>query len=173
MKHERSIAPRVARPLWRANAIAKPAEQKPVRALTLIDKLSAGWMTFRIPDKASSPHLRPGEFAVVDLSDRSPQHGELFLIQSSSGERNRYIQQSTRTWMTISSSGMPEKTWWLRDLAGWRQEGTDPSGIPMFSGMSDGPMKKKGLKKMIVGRIIGYADSDLGNELEPCAGWAD
>jgi hypothetical protein len=96
---------------------------------------------------------------VVDLSDRNPQHGELFLIQSSSGERKRYIQQSTRAWMTISSSGLPEKTWWLRDLAGWRQEVTDLSGIPMFSGMSDGPMKKKGLKKMIAARIIGYASA--------------
>jgi hypothetical protein len=130
-------------------------------------------MTFRIPDKASSPHLRPGEFAVVDLSDRMPQHGELFLIQSSSGERVRYIQQSTRTWTTISQSGIPEKVWWLRDLAGWRQEGIDGSGIPIFSGMSDGPMKKKGLKKKIAGRIIGYAESDLGNELEQSAGYAD
>jgi hypothetical protein len=173
MKQERSIAPRVTRPLSRANAVAKPVEQKPVRALTLIDKLSPGWMTFRIPDKASSPHLRPGEFAVVDLSNRNPQHGELFLIQSTYGERKRYIQQSTRTWTTISSSGMFEKVWWLCDLAGCRQEGTDLSGIPIFSGLSDGPMKKRGLKKKIAGRIIGYAENDLGNEIEQCAGFAE
>jgi hypothetical protein len=130
-------------------------------------------MTFRIPDKASSPHLRPGEFAVVDLADQNPQHGELFLIQSNSGERRRYIQQSTRRWMTIDSSGLPEKTWWLCDLAGWRQEESDGSGIPIFSGMSDGPMKKKGLKRKIAGRIVGYAESDLGNELEQSAGYAE
>jgi hypothetical protein len=165
MKHERSIRPV-------APAVAT-VEQKPVRALTLIDQLSQGCMTFHVPDAASSPHLRPGEYAVVDLSDRNPQHGELFLIQSSGGERKRYIQQSTRTWMAISSSGLPEKTWWLCDLAGWRQEGKSGDGIPIFSGMSDGPFKKKGLKKKIAGRIIGYAVSDLGNELEQCAGFAE
>lgn len=164
MKHERSI-----RPVAPAATIA----QKPVRALTLIERLSHGCMTFLVPDAASSPHLRPGEYAVVDLSDRTPQHGELFLIQSNCGERKRYIQQATRTWMAISSSGLPEKVWWLCDLAGWRQEGADCTGIPIFAGMSDGPMKKKGLKKMVAGRIIGYAESDLGNELDQCAGFAD
>ena len=73
----------------------------------------------------------------------------------------------------ISSSGMPEKVWWLQDLAGWRQEGTYGPGIPIFAGLSDGPMKKKGLKKMIAGRIIGYAESDLGDELEQSAGYAE
>jgi hypothetical protein len=142
MKQERSMVPRtVAGPPSRANA--KAVEQKPVRALTLIDKLAPGQMTFRIPDRASSPHLRPGEFAVVDLSDRNPQHGELFLIQSSSGERRRHsaIDANVDDDQFIRTAA--KKTWWLCDLAGWRRDGTDCSGMPVFSGLSDGPMKKK------------------------------
>ncbi len=44
-------------------------------------------------------------------------------------------------------------------------------GLTIFGGLSDGPMKKKGIKKSIAGRVVGYAEWQLGNELEQCAGY--
>jgi len=43
--------------------------------------------------ESSEPHLRRGEYAVVDTADRELQHGELFLIQNESGARRRKIVQ--------------------------------------------------------------------------------
>lgn len=164
----------------RTNAVAKVGaaqaavvEQKPIRALQLFERLPAGHMTFLVTEGGAEPHLRVGEYAVIDCTDRNPQHGELYLIQSNYGERRRYLQQASRCFMVISSSGLPEKVWWLRDMRGWRQTDVMADGVPIFSGLSDGPMKKKGLRKKIAGRVVGYAMWCLGDELEACAGFED
>jgi len=41
-------------------------------------------MTFLVEDDAFHPHLRRGEFAVVDLADHQPAQGELFLMSFNS-----------------------------------------------------------------------------------------
>ncbi len=58
-----------------------------VSSLPLMDSLPAGCILHPITDGASWPHLKPGEFAVVDTADRTPCRGELFVIQYSSGRR--------------------------------------------------------------------------------------
>ncbi|MFG1270106.1 hypothetical protein V5F40_19310 [Xanthobacter sp. DSM 14520] len=58
-----------------------PFEHQPeLRALMMFPTLPPGHMTFPVPDDAFYPHLRRGEFAVVDLADHRPAEGELFLI---------------------------------------------------------------------------------------------
>lgn len=70
----------------RANALALPAatphtfaHQPELRALPTLPALPPDCMTFQVPDDAFHPHLRRGEFVVIDLADRQPAHGELFL----------------------------------------------------------------------------------------------
>lgn len=57
--------------------------QPELRALMMFPTLPPGHMTFLVEDDAFHPHLRRGEFAVLDLADREPAQGELFVISYS------------------------------------------------------------------------------------------
>jgi len=80
--------------------------QSLIRALTIFESLPLGHSTLRIADDASAPHLKAGEYAVIDTTDCELQSGELYLIQYSSG---RHVVQ-----LRSSASG-----WWAGDLAGY------------------------------------------------------
>jgi hypothetical protein len=136
-----------------------PAQPSPIRALTIFESLPPGHNTLLIADDASAPHLKVGEYAVIDMTDREPQAGELFVIQYDSGDRRRHIVQIRST-----PSG-----WWASDLAGYRQTDEKLYGIPVFAGMSDGPYTPSLLKKKLLGRVVGYAETALGGLLAPCA----
>ncbi|MCO5083890.1 MAG: hypothetical protein M9955_19810 [Rhizobiaceae bacterium] len=60
------------------NALAPAPEY---RALMLFDRLPAGCISFQCKDVGSMPHVRPGEFVVVDTAVRTPIAGELFVIK--------------------------------------------------------------------------------------------
>jgi hypothetical protein len=66
------------------NAITTSQEY---RALMMFDRLPAGCISFMCTDDYSAPHIRPGEFVVVDTSDRQPRHLELYVIQWENGRR--------------------------------------------------------------------------------------
>ncbi|MEJ5087125.1 hypothetical protein [Brucella pseudogrignonensis] len=59
--------------------------QPELRALMMLDSLPEGCVLFPCTDESSWPHIRPGEFAVIDTTQRLPVHGELYLIKF--GER--------------------------------------------------------------------------------------
>jgi hypothetical protein len=153
--------------------------QSPLRALTLFETLPPGHKTFRVPDDGSSPHLEEQEFAVIDTTDREPQHGELFLIQWDTGRRSRSILQFRAGMCQISRTEItgtePEtKVWWLSDLAGFRPAGTH-GGIPLFTGMTAGPYDaaENYLQKQLIGRVVGYSTNSFGHLIAPEAGWED
>lgn len=54
--------------------------QPEYRALMLFDTLPAGCISFMCRDESSLPHIRQGEWVVVDTTDRKPRHGELYVI---------------------------------------------------------------------------------------------
>lgn len=73
------------KPTLAANAAptpeARPFEHQPeMRALMILPSIPPGHLTYLVQDNAFHPHLREGEFAVVDLSDHQPAPGELFVI---------------------------------------------------------------------------------------------
>lgn len=136
-----------------AEAFLPSAAAPPVsdfRALTLFERLSPEHMTFRVPNAASAPHLKEGEYAVVDLRDRDPQPGELCVIQF---ERRRAIVQAKRfAWSAH---------WYVGDLRGFREE----KGI--IYGWCDGPYRTELLQSRLIGRVVGFAPSPLGDLLPP------
>jgi hypothetical protein len=151
--------------------------QSPLRALTLFETLPPGHKTFRVPDDGSSPHLKEREYAVIDTTDREPQHGELFLKASSLGRRSRSIVQVRAGMCQISRTEItgtePEtNVWWLSDLAGFRQI-DDMEGIPIFAGMTSGPYDaaEQYLQTQFIGRVVGYAANSFGHLIAPEAGW--
>lgn len=61
--------------------VVRPFEHQPeMRALMILPSIPPGHLTYLVKDNAFFPHLREGEFAVVDLSDHQPAPGELFVI---------------------------------------------------------------------------------------------
>jgi hypothetical protein len=142
------------------------------RALTTFEKLEPHHATFQVGNDDSAPHLLPGEYAVIDTADRELQHGELYLIQYETGDRPRMIVQITASRLHPVGGNRDNApiVWWTCALRGFRQT-SKMGGIPIFSGLSDGPHWTKNLQSRLSGRVVGVASSPLGELLAPRAGW--
>ena len=131
-----------------------------LRALPTLDALPAGSVTHLVADASAAPHLLPGEFAVIDTTDREPIHGELYVIRYSSpltdsGFRDRVIEACRRPYRS------PEEAdgwrWWacpyVRPLSGAELEAWADAGRPFV--LSEGPFKPGAMEAKLVGRVIG------------------
>ena len=106
-----------------------PITTQPLRALTEFTTLPPGHMTFRIEEDGCEPHLKEGEYAVIDMTDRSVQNGELFLIQYQSGNRARPIVQVKSAMSQITPFPSPKQVvWWCCSLRGFRPLHIPPAG---------------------------------------------
>jgi hypothetical protein len=156
------------------SALPSGTHQPGLRALTLFDTLPQGHVTFLVTEDGAEPHLRRNEYAVIDTTDREPQHGELYLVQSQSGVRRRYIVHATRSYANITGPGAADsEVWWLGDLRGFRQTREKIGNIPIMAGLSDGPFRAENLQSKLVGRIVGVALSSLGGLIAEQAGYQD
>jgi hypothetical protein len=126
-------------------------EIQELRALELMSRIPVGCALFPVMDDRSDPHLRRGEIAVVDTADRDPQHGEVYVIEWSSG--SRCITQLIGPGFSGFSSSEKDH-WWTGAL-------TSRESVPGFGElrMIDGPRSKAGLQKALVGRVIGIFES--------------
>lgn len=64
------------------------ALQPEYRALMMFDRLPVGCIAHLVTDSYSQPHIRAGEWVVVDTADRAPRLGEVYLIQWLNGRRS-------------------------------------------------------------------------------------
>jgi hypothetical protein len=143
------------------------------RALMMFDRLPAGCISFLCADEYSAPHIRPGEFVVVDTTDRTPRHLELYVIQWANGRR--VICQARDTGRkTIEQPD--ENAWSIGSLQGIRgraavAEYVDHAlaaaagTVPTLRGLgwSDGWLTASGLSDKLVGCVIGlYAPREEG-----------
>jgi len=145
----------------------RDAPQGEFRALTRFDALPPHHSTFMVEDDGSEPHLHRNEYAVVDTTDRSPAHGELYLVQFSS-HGARYIKQIKSDRLNITGTGAePSLVWWICDLRGFRKTDQRSHGAPVFAGLSEGPYQTDGLASVVIGRIVGYGV--FADRLERCS----
>jgi hypothetical protein len=129
----------------------KSVVTKEYRALEVITQVPEGCMLFPVMDDNSDPHLRRGEIAVVDTADREPQHGEVYVIQWSSG--HRCITQLVGPGFTGFSPAEKDH-WWTGPLT--RRESVPGHGDLR---MIDGPRSKEAMRKALVGRVVGLVQS--------------
>lgn len=150
------------------------------RALQVYELLEPRHRTFLVPDNRSAPHLRAGEYAVIDTADVEPQHGELYLIQWSSGARRRCIVQARADHLNITGPGAePSLCWWVGDLVRVTiaqieamKARAKPGEVPVITGgLSDGAYQTDHLRSKLLGRVVGVAFSPLGGIIAPEAGW--
>ncbi|MFG1212014.1 hypothetical protein V5F72_24120 [Xanthobacter flavus] len=160
-----SLAPKAQTPA--------PFQHQPeLRALMMFPTLPPGHMTFQVQDNDFFPHLRRGEFAVVDLSDHQPTEGELFLIsyrdpREETGFIYRVCQMRSEMWgrrpdgSWCSSSLMTdgdrlEPQWsavhWNPPATQWEWEDRLHAGT--VRGV-EGPYTTEHAASKLVGRIVG------------------
>jgi hypothetical protein len=122
---------------------------EPLRALEVMRSVPAGCIAFPIADERSIPHLRLGEFAVIDKRDRDPIVGELYLREFSGpcGPIKKIVQVCTFGGATLED-GSPAY------MVGSYVRDQHIPGIGMTR-MLDGAFSHDSLKLALAGRVIG------------------
>lgn len=87
------------------------APQPEYRALMMFDELPPGCIAFPCTNESSLPHIRPGEFVVVDTADRTPRHGELYVIAFGEHPRQRHICMARKRMARWQLDGPEEPMW--------------------------------------------------------------
>lgn len=125
---------------------ALPTPQQPgLRSFIVYDELPAGCLPFLVETDDVEPHIRCGEYAIVDPTDRDPVAGELFLWQWSSGAHSIVETMQLANW------------------PGWMVGGTKVRELVTLSGKSvgrpirwmDGPWPESVVEERLIGRVVG------------------
>lgn len=143
------------------NAVRPFQHQPELRALMILPTIPANHLTIRVEGDDFDPHLRDGEFAVVDLADREPVLGEIFVVgyQRAGSADNLML----RFCMPIIKQGV----WWLRaqlpvpPLA--FQEALQSGRMRTLDGPYDDDLVH--LRSMLIGRVVGVYHARRGGPL--------
>lgn len=138
---------------------------KQLRALTVFDSLPPGCALQLVSNDDSAPHIRVGEFAVIDPADTAPQHGEVYIVRRLDGTTS-IRQLISRPFK--SPAGGELIGWWTRclnfvpyddALAAARRDA--PGEIPFISHLSmiDGPRLADVIQPSLLGRVIGVFET--------------
>ncbi|WP_333605969.1 hypothetical protein [Novosphingobium sp.] len=148
------------------------ATQPGLRSFIVYDELPAGCIAFEVPDSTSLPHVRPGEFVVIDPEDRDPAEGELFAItwKSSFDRKWQIVQMDLR-------AGRYGKNGVMRDESLWFVGAPAPQRMMSLAGhyvgeairWADGPYYDDYLRDITHGKIIGILEPDFRAALKKAA----
>lgn len=136
------------------NAIALHSQ---LRALMMFNTLPEGCIAFLNTDDYSLPHIRAGEFVVVDTNDHTPRNGELYCVQFDSGRR---CLGQTRV-SIHQPKDKPDTQYWTIGALRNPGPGVITKNMPLnqalaICGWSDGPYDDlEYLSSKLVGSVIG------------------
>jgi hypothetical protein len=114
--------------------------------------MPVGHTTVYIDDDRHSPHLKPGESALVDTTDREIVFGEVYLIRQSRGAVIWQISKPSDFWFDATHS--PD----IAMLTPLNTPRRLPNGRPDLTGplhLSDGPIDLSYLATKVIGRVVG------------------
>lgn len=136
-----------------------------LRALDALDHVPAGCRLVLQSDDYHAPHIRPGEFVVIDPNDCGLVLGELFLVQWMGGSQSIMCAKRGRAHSsaTEAHTGLPveESFYYLGPLnrPKFLADGNMDWSQPVH--MSDGPYRRCDLQKKLAGRVLGiYRPAD-------------
>jgi hypothetical protein len=123
-----------------------------LRAFPILSAVPVGHTVAYIGDDRHAPHLQPGEFAVVDTSERGIEFGELYLIHQSRGPVLWQIGSDHRP------EGRDRPCAYLHPLnMPWRRvDGSLDMTGPLH--VSDGPIYLDALGELVIGRVVAILD---------------
>ncbi|MGE0284075.1 MAG: hypothetical protein AB7P20_26150 [Rhizobiaceae bacterium] len=144
------------------NALAAPTPA--YRALMVYDRLPAGCIAFLCTDAYSEPHIRSGEWVIVDTTDTIPRNGEVYVIEWMGGRRN--ICQAHRRPSRCINAAPGAQQWLVGGLSNPRGRAAMEAALAAYVG-GDAPMQSGGwsegpyaddceyLASKLVGCVIG------------------
>lgn len=146
-----------------ANGNPRP-QQPDLRSFIVMDQLPPSCVSYEVESNEVTPHLRTGDFAVIDTSDREPVNGELYLIEWQSGRRQLVeVRRFARPECLAGWDGVTEYwsfCWWksVHDLRG------NDVDMPRWQ---DGPYRTECATSRIVGQVVGIYQPDFRKLLLP------
>ena len=114
-----------------------------VRAFEVMDRVPDGCRAVLINSNCNWPHLRPGDWAVVDESDTDIQDGELYLIDMGKPIVCQVYRRDNGIW--FHPYNRPRDA---EECLQWMREGRE-------IWTSDGPLNEAYLPEKMLGRVIG------------------
>lgn len=146
------------------------ALQPELRALPTFDVLPEDCTAFLVTDDYSTPHIKSGEYVVVDTSDTVPRAGELYVIQWDSGRRivcqaNISAKFSTKNEIAWSVGSLRRV-----DTLKWIEAQRKLGKLLMYPGWSDGWYDTNHLQSKLVGAVIGIYTPDFEEPKRVIAG---
>lgn len=126
------------------------AMQPGLRALELFDVIPAGHFGLLIRGESFAPHLRPGEIAVVDATDKERAIGELYCLTIGSGERHRLTVVDLIKGFGASCESAAAGVWFAFSF-----NPTAELGPGQRTRMIDGPLGFQHWPETCRGRIVG------------------
>jgi hypothetical protein len=132
----------------------------------MYDHVPAGCILQPVTDDDSAPHLRAGEFAIVDTTDAEPQHGEVYVVRfhrlvrwPEQVEEVRYIRQI----MVKHYRGPDGETFvgfcmQCLNFEPYRETGQRRPGL--ISEISHRSMAYPVLKEDLIGRVVGIYQAE-------------
>jgi len=129
-----------------------------IRALEVFGTLPAGCSVYPVANDDSAPHLRTGEFAIIDPTDTDPQHGEVYVVRWMDGGTS-IRQLFSRPFQNESGQHIG---FWTRCLNFEPFDMASAKGnFISYRSYADGPRLAARIKEALVGRVIGvYAAPD-------------
>jgi hypothetical protein len=127
-----------------------------LRALEIFSDVPDGCRLHLVRDSCHAPHLRAGEFAVIDLVDQTIRFGELYLVAQSRGPALWQINREPD--LPPWSGQQPDRPCaMLMPLNSPRRLPNGMLDWPRLDEMhmSDGPIFLDCLEPKIIGRVIG------------------
>jgi hypothetical protein len=149
---------------------------KDQNTLSVYRTLPAGCIAHPVTNEYSAPFVMPGEWVVVDTTDRSPRVGELYVIQWENGSRILcQARHSSSIWQTEGEDPRWNvgslQTANLEDFDAWLRQTRARCGhdrIPVWSKTwADGPFRQEYLARKLVGSVIGIYQPEFEEPRRP------
>ncbi len=150
------------------NVVPLTPQQPGLRSFIVYNDLPEGCIAFEVPDDKTLPHVRAGEFVVIDPADCDPAEGELFAITWKSDWRQKWqiVQMDLRSDRVRTGDVFEERAlWWVGHVAAQELVGADGEGDGRFQRRVDGPYEDEYLRDITHGKIVGIYEPDFRTRL--------
>lgn len=137
---------------------------EPHQAMQLFDHLPDGFIAFAVPDHSCDPLIRRGEIAIVDIHDRMPEAGSIYLrrIVSSDGRARICLHEIALLARNPGPDGEDRDRWVLvahnrpKSVEDWSAWSAQFGPVPLADGLYDPSGNLRGYPwDSLVGRVAG------------------
>lgn len=137
-------------------------------ALMVYDHLPDGFLAFMLPDHSCDPLVRHGEIAIVDVHDRTPEAGAIYLrrIVSSDGRARVFLHEIAIIARRPGPDGEDRDRWALvahnrpRSADDWSAWSAQFGPVPLADGLYDPYGDPRAYPwDSLVGRVVGILTS--------------